>query len=133
MFENIYNIICKEIIEDKRTNLSTYLNAFEEIITSKLPGNLPPFSIGTLWRKTSDQPEFLKIRIRFQEPNGSERVLIETQSMEVKNRSHRLNLILEGFPIGGEGIHKFLIELSVDKEWVLTKELLLEVKLGKHP
>lgn len=51
MIENVWCILCKEIIQDSRTKLISYMNCFEELATRKLPGIAPPFSIGTSWRK----------------------------------------------------------------------------------
>ena len=99
-------------------------------ITKKLPGNAPPFCIGTLWRKTTDNIENFKVKISLLDPSGSQRVILESQNIEMKDKSHRLNLLLEGLPFNQEGKYKFIIELFCGGNWVLIKELYLNIKIG---
>jgi len=129
MIENVHCIICKDIVQDSRTQLVSYINSFDEMATKKLPGNAPPFSLGTLWRRTTEQVESFKIKISLLDPSGSQRVLLESQNIEMKNRSHRLNLLLEGLPISQEGKYKFIIELFNGENWVSVKELVLVIRI----
>jgi hypothetical protein len=131
MVENVFCILCKDILEDSRTRLVSYINCFEEMVTKKLPGNAPPFCIGTLWRKTTEGIENFKVKISLSDSSGTQRVLLESQDIAMKDKSHRLNLLLEGLPVTQEGKHKFIIELLYGGNWVLIKELYLTIRIER--
>jgi len=130
MIENVWCILCKDVITDSKTNLVSYLNCFEGITVLKLPGNLLPFAIGTLWIKTSEEEKILKVRIRSLAPSGEEKPL-EAKDMVMKTKRHRFNLVIEGFPIKEEGTYKFIVELFQGEKWEFIKELKLDVNIGK--
>lgn len=129
MVENVWCILCKEIVEDSRTHLMSYINCFEEMVTKKLPGNAPPFGIGTLWRRTTEDIDIFKVKISLSDPSGNKKVILESQDIEMKKKSHRLNLLLEGLSISQEGKHKFIIELFNEGNWIVVKELHLNIRI----
>ncbi len=131
MIENIWCILCKDVITDSETGLVSYINCLEEIQTVKLPVVVPGFSIGTLWMKTTDSVEILSFRMRYILPSGKEKKPIEFNNIEMKVKKHRLNLVLQELKIEEEGIHRFVVEYLVDEKWVRVKELFFEVKVKK--
>jgi len=131
MIENVWCVLCKDIVTDSQTNLISYLNCFEGISVSKLPGNLLPFSIGTLWIKDSDEVEVLKVRVRSFTPSGTEKELFESQDMEMKKKKHRFNLVIEGFSVNEEGTYKFMVEYYNKEKWEVVKKLQLGVNISK--
>jgi len=81
MLENIWNVICKDVITDQQTNSVSYLNCLEEVILPKIPLALPSFNIGTLWQNKSDAPEIIKVKIDIKTPSGNRKTLLETDDI----------------------------------------------------
>jgi len=107
----LWGILCSRIITDSQTNTVSYIDCIEEIKTPKLPVKLLSCSIGSLWEKTTEGADFLKARITTESPSGQIDRIGETENLEIAKDRHRLNFLLDGFPIKEVGNYSFKVEV----------------------
>lgn len=131
MITNTLSILCQNIIIDKETNATSYINSIEDLTANKLPGRIPKISLGTLWTKDSKESEILEIRIKLSGPDGSEKTILETGKFEMKARNHRINVLMDGLPFDKEGFYRFIIEYRENDAWKQAKTLFLSISLRK--
>jgi len=131
MLENIWNVICKDVITDQQTNSVSYLNCLEEVILPKIPLALPSFNIGTLWQNKSDAPEIIKVKIDIKTPSGNRKTLLETDDINFLKKRHRINFLFPGIEATEYGLHEFYIGLFYDGEWTDHKVIPLYVSQPK--
>ena len=129
MIKNLWSVLCQTVITDERTNSVSYINAIENVIVSKIPFRFPTISLGTLWTKSTNEDERLKIRIKFVSPSNDEKILIEPDPIVLKLKNHRLNILMDGLLIEKEGLYKFIVENLDGDQWKLANEIFLNVSL----
>lgn len=131
MTSNIWSILCKEIINDSRTNQHSYINCIEEIEVSKLPSDLGAFYIGTLWVKSSNDVEDLKLRFTRINPSGSKEHSFVIDNIRMGSKRHRVNVAVGEFKIKEEGTYRIIIESFNNEKWNIEKEIPFDVRLNK--
>ncbi|MCG2711884.1 MAG: hypothetical protein L6416_06130 [Candidatus Omnitrophica bacterium] len=110
MINNIMCMICKDIIEDSKTRMTSYISCIEEVSAKKFPVKLPSMTLGTTWMKDSDAEEKMMLRIKIIFPNSEEKILLEPPEIKMTKTKHRLNCTIEGLPLTQEGVHRFVVE-----------------------
>ena len=127
MIENIWSIVCADIITDNRTNLVSYINCLEELSVPKLPVVVPLISVGTLWEK-SDEDDNLTIKVNLESPAGSKKELFKSESLKMEKKRHRVNVEIGGLTFEETGIYNFIIEYLNKKEWKVAKKIPIHIK-----
>ena len=117
MIKNVLCIFCKDIIEDARTKMISFINCIDEIVVQKLPIKLPELNFGSTWIKDSMEEENLKVRIRLIHPEGKEKIILETQGEKVTKKHHRINCAIAGLPIENIGTYKFILDQNINDAW----------------
>ena len=117
MINNILCIVCKDIVEDSKTRMVSYLNCIEQVAVKKFPAHLPELTLGTTWLKDSDIVETLKVRVKLFFPDGEEKILLETPDNEVKGLRHRVNCVVVGFPLKQAGMYRLVVEKFNKETW----------------
>ena len=125
----LWGVLCSRIITDSETNTVSYIDCIEEIQVPSLPFNIPVCSIGSLWEKTANNGH-LKVRIIAEEPSGQSKQIFETDDLEVTKDRHRLNFLLNGFPLKNVGKYNFKIEMLEGRQWKLIFEVGFKVNIN---
>ena len=129
MIRSLWCVLCQAVIIDARTNAVSYVNSIERIVAKKLPVRVPSISLGTLWARTTDGKERLRVRIRFMTPSGDQKAMVDSGEFVMEQKHHRFNILFDGLPLEQEGSHIFIVEYFEDDSWKVAKEIPLEVSL----
>lgn len=131
--EVTFAVICQKALQDKETNTFSLINVIEEVglpteppegtlaestqdLRGLSPGN---FEMVIWWARTQEgTPERGRGRVRIDLPNGAP---VKTAEMDVDLTSFlrlRSRLMFPGFPDGGEGTYRFIVEYgSGEDDW----------------
>jgi hypothetical protein len=131
MINNIWSIVCANIIIDSRTNLVSYINCLEELSTPKLPVIVPMISIGTLWERSAEG-EDLAVRISLETPSGTRKEIFKNENMVMEKMRHRVNIEIGGLAFEEAGTYNFIIENLDKKSWKAAKRIPIHInKINK--
>lgn len=129
MIRHIWTILAKDIITDNDTQLMSYINCIEEIVTNRLPAPLPSIGIGTVWEKDSDAEDNLKVKVFLVTPSGSSKLIIETQVIKVTTKRYRLNIIAGNLLVEEEGCYKIKVERLNGENWDFIVDIPFTIRL----
>ena len=127
MVRHVWTVICTTIITDRETNATSYINTIEAAGVSAFPTLLPPLSIGTNWRKDSDDLALLKIRVKFESPDGSISTVMQVDDVEINRRRHRLNIVCGDIEVREPGVHFFIVQMKQRDRWETACRIPLDV------
>lgn len=127
MVHHVWTVICTTIITDRETNATSYINTIEAAGVSTFPALLPPLSIGTNWRKDSDNLVSLKIRVKFESPDGSISNVMQVDDVEINRRRHRLNIVCGEIEVRKPGVHSFIVQMKQRDRWETACRIPLDV------
>lgn len=131
MVKHIWTVLAGNIITDRQTNLMSYINCIEEIVTTKLPVQLPVIGIGTIWEKDSDKDESLNLKISLVFPSGNVKDIFKSSNIVMTKKRHRLNIITGRWEINEEGVYKIKIEILENDGWATANEVPFMVQFKK--
>jgi len=131
MVKNIRSILCLNIITSKETNAVSYINSVEELGVPKLPMNLPPFQLGTLWQKSKTGDAALKMRIKLKSPSEQIEQTFNIPEINIKTKRYRYNLSFGGLSVKEEGTYFFIVEFFEKDKWKIASEVPLEIRILK--
>jgi hypothetical protein len=127
MISHMWTIPCGLIITDQQTNVVSYIAAIEEATATTFPAQFPLINIGTLWRKSSAEPEILVVRALLERPSKQKEIMITVAPITMKGKLHRVVLRC-GFEAQEPGVHYLMIQFRKDnKRWVTASRLPLEI------
>lgn len=129
MIVHIWSVLCERISIDRDTNLVSYLTCIEEITVARLPFICPLLAFGSLWQTNRPSKDVLKFRLLLISPEGSEKVLIESEDYVFEKERHRTNIILNGIPFEHPGTYLFRIQKKQAKEWEMMAEIPMKIIL----
>jgi hypothetical protein len=127
MVRHVWTVICTTIITDRETNATSYINTIEAAGVPSFPALLPPLSIGTNWRKDSDELVSLRIRVKFALPDGSVRNVVQVPDTDVTRRRHRLNIVCGEIEVREPGVHFFVVQIKQKDRWETVCRIPLDV------
>ena len=133
MIQHIWSVLCERISTDQDTNLVSYLTCIEEITVSQLPFAIPLLALGSLWQTDRPFKDVLKARLLLNSPDGSEKILIETEASIFQKERHRINIILNGIPFDKFGKYIFKVQMKLKEEWKTAAEIPLKVGMQVEP
>jgi hypothetical protein len=129
MSKHIWSIPCETLLTDQLTNTVSYIQAIEGFFTTQLPINPPPFTVGSLWTRESDEPA-IHSRVRLLAPDRSTVAVMENAPVAYGGTIRmRQMTVLEGFTVHMAGTHEILVEQRRGFEWVVECRLPLEISL----
>ncbi len=130
MAKLLWAVTCQSTITDKDTNLLSMINVVNGLTTHKLPRDLPPLCLATLWERGGDRPEDLvAIRLCLHRPSGKEYQLIETSDITFTTDFHRVNFNLSGLFVEEPGRHEIRVKLKSGNQWRVQAALPLMITL----
>lgn len=113
-------VLCQQVITDQATNAVSYLNMVEELTVDSFPVQLPPITVGTIWRREDwtdeAREEDIVMRIRITGPLEEE-ISLETSEEFGEHDRFRINRGVGGIPVTEPGVVNFHIEHRDEGEW----------------
>lgn len=144
MPKNAWCIVCLEKIEDREKGTVSLIHVVEvaRIQTSAAAKAdmdnkdvfvllEPPAVMVSLWRRNNPKrPEGpYPTRVTITPPNGAN-IVLDTGGTELdltKTNRFRLSLKFSQFPVRGDGVYQFAIELKVGEKWISSQMCPIDV------
>ena len=132
MTDHIWSVLCESSIVDRETNNISLQTVREQIVifSEPRPGGIIPghMELVSFWCRTvPEEPAVDNVRVTILNPSGesirSIDVIVDLSGAE---RS-RNRIVFEGFPADQPGRYIFLVEISVDDEWIQVARVPLSV------
>ena len=139
----IWSILCQSSAVDRDTNSLSLFNIIEEVTFPAQPPQIQPeqplperimlanFELVTLWMRSNlEVPERGRGRLRIVLTEGQEVTFQEFEVDLTQYLRFRTRVRLPGFPTGGPGIYRFIVDRKTDaSEWTEMFELPIRVVL----
>jgi hypothetical protein len=125
--KHIWSILCERIIEDKRTNLISYLTAIELVQVKQVPFRIPFLAMGSLWVSNDEQGGLIETRLKRIDPDKSEKVLIPRIRAEFTTKRYRSHMLLNGLEFDQSGLYLFRLESLNESKWEIVAEIPLDL------
>jgi len=133
MAKLLWAITCQRVLTDAETNSVSYIEAVEQLSVPALPFQFPPFTLGTLWKRTR-LGEALAMRVEIINPDGREIAGLEPPTGAADGAvRHRINLVLAGVPIDAYGEYVIRVLQKEGGGWHPEAELVLDVGRVSRP
>jgi hypothetical protein len=132
MTDHIWSVLCERSIVDRESNNITLQTVREQVVvfSEPVPGGIIPMhmELVSFWgRSVPDEPSVDNARVTLFKPSGeliiSRDVVINLSEVE---RS-RNRIIFNGIPADQPGRYIFLVEISVDDDWIQVARVPLSV------
>ena len=130
MIENLYNILCQQVIVDKDTELPSYIKCFDGVSHVKVPAKIPLLSLCTTWLVSPEKNKeiLFKMRLLLKRPGKKKEVLFDVPERVIKKiREDKINFQLNGMPIKSFGEYLFIVEYKDNAKWKQAKVIVLRV------
>lgn len=127
----LHAIVCSDIIVDRETGATSYIRSFEHGTVRKLPAQVPPFYVGTLWELDPKSKTPFTVGLRIKSPNGEITPLGSNQVKPTGATLHKVNFAMPGLSVKEEGRHVLQVLLRTDKKQGVAMELPLFVLMHK--
>ncbi len=125
----LYSLICSDIIVDGDSGSASYIRVFEHGSVPKLPAQVPPFFVASLWElDPKDQTPFT-VHLALVLPNGKKQELGKNTVQPKGTLMHKLNFRLPGLKIENEGRHDIAIAVEQDGKTKVATKLPLHIFL----
>ena len=123
MIRNIWAVFCRDIITDQETNSVTYVRCIEEGAAARLPANIGPLFLGTLWEKSGAEPETAMFRVVLVTPNQKRQPLLQSRPVVIDRPRHRLQFRFNALNLDEFGTYTILVEFNQDDRWETAARL----------
>lgn len=110
MIRNVWAVLCRDILTDQESNSVTYLRCIEEGAAARLPIQIGPVFLGTLWEKTGKDPEAVSFRMALVSPSKKGTALLQTRPITVDRPRHRLHFRLNALALDEFGRYTLVLE-----------------------
>ncbi len=110
MARYLWSVPCLQVLTDRETNAVSLLNVVEGFQVRKLPGELPPVMVATLWRR--ERPgEKMYVQARLISPTEEELYAKKTDELNFGDFLHyRVNIQIAGVHVSQEGEYTIVLE-----------------------
>ncbi|MGE4503822.1 MAG: hypothetical protein AB7D51_00615 [Desulfovibrionaceae bacterium] len=125
----IYSLICSDVIVDRDTGSASYIKVFEHGTVPRLPANVPPFFVATLWELEPGDAAPFTVGLSLAGPDGSEEQIGRNAVAPTGAALHKLNFQLPGLKVQAEGRHELVITLQHGNQAETAARLPLHVFL----
>ena len=136
MAQHLWTVLCTNSSIDQTTNNVSLFGVVEQL---QIGGGAPTdqriiipaqFQLVILWMRSNlDQPEMATARFSLQSPNGEVSPGGEVQ-VELSTAIRSRNVItINGLPVNGPGVYKFITEIRGldEQEWTRVHELPVQI------
>lgn len=121
MAKLLYAIACNDIIVDRETGSTSFIRSIEHAVVSKLPAQLPPLYVGSMWEMDSSG-EF-SVALQLLHPDEKIETLGMQEVSAPETMLHKLNFHLPGLSVTQEGKHSLAVALKVGNGWETVAEI----------
>ena len=123
MIRNIWSVLCRDIITDQESNAVSYIRCIEEGAAAKLPAQIGPVFLGTLWEKTGKAPETVSFRVVLESPAQKRRAVLQSRPVVIDRPRQRLQFRLNALQLSEFGIYNLLVECNQGGKWETAARL----------
>jgi len=123
MIRNVWSVLCRDIITDQESNSVTYLRCIEEGAAARLPIQIGPVFLGTLWEKTGKGPETVSFRMALVSPTRKSKALLQTRPITMDRSRHRLHFRLNTLHLEEFGNYMLVLEFRQGENWETAARL----------
>lgn len=128
MIRNVWTVLCRDIITDQESNSVTYLRCIEEGAAARLPIQIGPVFLGTLWEKTGSDAESVSFRMALVSPTRKSRAVLQTRPITLDRARHRLHFRLNALHLDEYGNHTLVLEYRQKDKWETAARLPLLIR-----
>jgi len=133
MKEYKYTVLCHEIITDKDSGNTTYINTIDQIAALQFPAAIPNLCLGSFFKSETEKKETAAMQYRIIRPGIEKPEIIDIPKIKMHGRNHRINLKINGFQMESDGDHRIEIYIkNKDKDWQLVDTVIVPVTLRKE-
>lgn len=125
----LHSILCTDIIVDRESGSTSYIRAFEHGVVRRLPAQVPPFYVGTLWELDPKNKEPFSVGLRMVAPSGETTPLGSNRVKPTGALLHKVNFAMPGLQVKEEGRHAMQVLLRAGDKPKVAMELPLFVFL----
>lgn len=112
----LWAIPCTQVLTDKRTNATTYVNAVEGLNLPSFPSETPPLTMGTTWTRSRPGEKF-RLKLEVEDPEGN---VVHSRELEERSfgdyKRFRVN-ILFSFLCKAPGTYRLLVSYSTKEKF----------------
>jgi hypothetical protein len=123
MIRNIWTVLCRDIITDQESNSVSYMRCIEEGSASRLPVQIGPVYLGTLWEKQGTNPDTVQFRVVLVSPAQNSQAILQTKPMSLDRPRHRLHFRLNSLELAEYGTYTILLECYASEKWLQVARL----------
>lgn len=123
----LYGLICSDVIVDSDTGSASYIKVFEHGTVPKLPAQVPPFFVATLWELEDSTRDPFTVGLTLIAPDGTKEVLGKNEVQGTGAALHKLNFRLPGLQVKAEGRHDILIVVMQGEKKSVAARLPLHI------
>ena len=131
MINNVWTVLCRDIITDQESNSVTYVRCIEEGTASALPVKIGPVFLGTLWHKEGHEVETAQFRVIKQQPGGKKEPLLQTKHLTFDKPRHRLHFRINTLELVSYGTYYILLEFNCNQSQDWTQAARIPVLISQ--
>lgn len=129
----LFAVPCVSLLDDRESNLPSYVHVIEGINVRNLPEELAPFWIGSQWYNPTKKAVKLHLRIRVMSPDGEDVMIRDLDPekldpLEPEER-FRINIAAPKVEANVVGVYNYVIERKSNAKWVNCVSIPISVTL----
>jgi len=118
----VYALICSDVIIDSETGSASYIKVFEHGTVPKLPAQVPPFFVASLWELEEGGRDPFTVGLTLITPDGKKETLGKNVVQATGAALHKLNFRMPGLRVESEGRYELVISMKQgDKQQVAAR------------
>lgn len=129
----LYSLICSDVIVDSESGSASYIKVFEHGTVPRLPAQVPPFFVATLWDLEGGGNDAFTVGLTLIAPDGTKEVLGRNEVKPTGASLHKLNFRMPGLKVQAEGRHELLVAVMQGKKKSVAARLPLHIFVQPAP
>lgn len=125
----VYSLICSDVIIDSDSGSASYIKVFEHGTVPKLPAQVPPFFVATLWELDEGSTEPFTVGLTLVSPDGKKDVLGKNEVQGSGAALHKLNFRMPGLKVEAEGRHEIIVSVKRGEKQAVAARMPLHIFL----
>lgn len=125
----VYSLICSDVIIDSESGSASYIKVFEHGTVPKLPAQVPPFYVATLWELDEGPSDPFLVGLTLISPDGKKEVLGKNEVQSPGAALHKLNFRMPGLQVEAEGRYELVISVKTNGKQSVAARLPLHIFL----
>ncbi len=123
MIRNVWSVLCRDIITDQDSNAVSYIRCLEEGAATRLPVQIGPLFLATLWEKTGEQAETVQFQVLLVTPSQSRQTILQTQALVLDRPRQRLHFRINALNLNEFGTYMLVVMFTAAEEWETASQL----------